>query len=381
LNTKKSIPAGISLFLRRLNQKSSMARFYKLKVAEITRETADCVSIVFDVPATLRGEYNYIQGQYLTLKMILAGEEIRRSYSLCSSPVADREFRVAIKKVKDGKGSTYINDVLKVGDEMDVMTPMGSFHSPMNAANKKHYVLFAGGSGVTPVFSILKTVLKSEPASRISLFYANRDTTSVVFKKQIEELAALHADRLHLFHILENQELGIDDLYKGILTTDKVSALIERHKATGTDCEYFICGPGPMMENVKQVLASLNIENTKIHIEYFTAVIEAVKAAEAKESGSVVKSQVTVIMDGEKLNLDLSSNGKVILDAALDGGMDVPYACKGAVCCTCRAKVMEGKVRMDMNYALTEEEVEQGYVLTCQSHPITERVVVDYDQP
>lgn len=361
-----------------------MARFHKLKVKEITRETADCVSVVFDVPAALKSEFQYIQGQYLTLKLHLNGEEIRRSYSLCSSPVADEEFRVAIKKVKEGKGSTYVNDVLKAGDEMEVMTPMGNFHSPMNVAHQKHYVLFAGGSGITPMLSILKTVLASEPKSRVTLFYGNRDEASTIFRKQLDQLAAANEARLKVVHILENAPANTPELYQGLMSAEKVLSLLENHVGKNEDNEFFICGPGPMMENVKTALGQAKIDPKKIHIEYFTAVIEAVKAAEASSagtSGGKIVSKVTIIMDGQELNIDLPSDGQVILDAALDGGLDAPYACKGAVCCTCRAKVMEGKVSMDMNFALSDEEVEEGYILTCQSHPVTERVVVDYDQP
>lgn len=359
-----------------------MAKFHPLKVTEITRETPDCVSVVFDVPAALKEEYRYLSGQYLTLKLNVNGEEIRRSYSLCSSPVTDNEYRVAIKKVKDGKGSTYVNDKLKPGETIEVMTPMGNFHSPLSASNKKHYVLFAGGSGITPMLSILKSVLSAEPMSRVSLIYGNRDEASTIFRAQLDELAVSHIDRLKVYHVLEQPKNGLPELYTGVLSVDKVKALIENHIGLNDDNEYFICGPGPMMENVKNVLTNLKADPKKIHIEYFTTVLEDVKKAEAASASSEkIVSKVTIIMDGEELNIDLPSDGQVILDAALDGGLDAPYACKGAVCCTCRAKVMEGKVKMDMNYALSDEEVEQGYILTCQSHPVTERVVVDYDQP
>lgn len=360
-----------------------MARFHRLKVAEITRETADCVSVVFDVPADAREDFKYIQGQYLTLKLTVNGEEIRRSYSLCSSPVTDRELRVAVKKVKDGRASTFINDSLKVGDTMEVMTPMGNFYTPLSPANKKNYILFAGGSGITPMLSIIKTVLQSEPGSKITLFYGNRDEAAVIFKKQLDQLASANADRFKVHHILEQCGEEVDELCRGILMPDKVKSLMAKYVDVNADNVFFICGPGPMMENVKVVLADLKIDPKKIFIEYFAAVAAAVKEAEEKSpaKSEVIQSKVTVILDGEEKTFDIASNGQVVLDAALDAGMDVPFACKGAVCCTCRAKVMEGKVRMDQNFALSEEEVAQGYVLTCQSHPITERVVVDYDQP
>jgi ring-1,2-phenylacetyl-CoA epoxidase subunit PaaE len=356
-----------------------MARFHSLKIREITRETADCVSVVFDIPAGLKEEFNYIQGQYLTLKLKVKGEELRRSYSLCTSPVADSELRVAVKKVKDGRASTFINDSLKVGDEMEVMSPMGNFHSPLDASNQKNYILFAGGSGITPMLSIIKTVLKSEPKSTITLFYGNRDEASTIFKKQLDELAVSNASRLKINHILENG--SNDELFRGILSVEKVKALAAKFIDLKADNVFFICGPGPMMENVKTVLGESDVDPKKIHIEYFTAVEAAVKAEEEKFLGKVVHSVVTVILDDEERMFDLSSNGKSVLDVAQDAGLDVPFACKGGVCCTCRAKLMEGQVHMDQNFALSEEELERGYILTCQSHPITEKVVISYDEP
>ncbi len=356
-----------------------MARFHRLKVVEVKRETADCVSVVFAVPVAAKEEFKYIQGQYLTLKLNVQGEELRRSYSLCTSPVADQELRVAVKKVKDGRVSTFINDVLKVGDEMEVMTPMGNFHSQMDASNQKNYNLFAGGSGITPMLSIIKTILKSEPKSTILLFYGNRDEASTIFKKQLDELAVSNSSRLKLFHILENG--SNDDLFKGILSVEKVKALATKFIDLKSDNVFFICGPGPMMENVKTVLNELKVDSKKIHIEYFTAVEAAVKEAEEKSSGPIVQSKLTVILDDEETVFELSSNGKSVLDTAQEAGLDVPFACKGGVCCTCRAKLMEGKVKMDKNFALSAEEIEKGYILTCQSHPITEKVVISYDEP
>ncbi len=358
-----------------------MARFHKLKVAEITRETPDCVSVVFDVPADVKNEFNYLQGQYVTLKLNVKGEELRRSYSLCTSPVADNEFRVAVKKVKDGRASVFINDILKVGDVMEVMPPMGNFHSPMDAAHQKNYFLFAGGSGITPMFSIIKTVLKSEPKSKLMLFYGNRDHASVIFKKQLDTLYTENPNRFRIVHVLENCQEETDELCKGMLTNEKVKALVSKYADLKSDNEFFICGPGPMMENVKTVLNEMKVDQKKIHIEYFTAVAEAVKAAEEKQSGEIIHSKLTVILDDEETVFDLASNGKSVLDTAQEAGLDVPFACKGGVCCTCRAKLMEGEVHMDQNFALSQEEVELGYILTCQSHPITEKVVISYDEP
>lgn len=360
-----------------------MAKFHSLQVAGITQETADCVSVVFEVPASLRSEYDYIQGQYLTLKMNVGGEEIRRSYSLCSSPVTDQELRVAVKKVANGKGSTWINEKLNIGDTLDVMTPMGNFYSVLNASNAKHYVLFAGGSGVTPMMSILKSVLAKEPNSKVTLVYGNKDVASVIFKNQLDELEKNNASRLKVVHVLENPPAGTAALFTGLLTPEKIRGLFENTIGLSGENEYFICGPGPMMENVKTVLGELKVAAEKVHIEYFSAVIEAVKAAENKTvaPGGKMMSKVTIILDGEEREFDLPSDGLTILDTAVKVGMDVPFACKGAVCCTCKAKIMEGTATMTANYALSEQEVNDGYVLTCQAHPSSDRLVVSYDEP
>jgi ring-1,2-phenylacetyl-CoA epoxidase subunit PaaE len=360
-----------------------MARFHSLKVSEIRKETSDCVSVVFEVPAALKQDFKYIQGQYLTLKLKVGGEELRRSYSLSSSPVSETELRVAVKKVANGKGSTYINDVLKQGDMVEVMTPMGNFYSQMNASNSKHYVLFAGGSGITPMFSILKTVLAAEPKSKITLVYGNRDEESIIFREKLAMFEKEEAARLRVIHVLEHPKQAIAELQKGLLTQEKVLALFESVIGVNGDNEYFICGPGPMMENVKQVLEKLKAPKERVHIEYFSAVIDAVAAAEKSSAspGGKVVSKVTIIMDGQEKDFDLASDGPTILDTAISADMDAPFACKGAVCCTCKAKVMEGKATMTMNYALSDAEVEEGYILTCQAHPATDRLVVSYDEP
>lgn len=358
-----------------------MAKFHKLKVADVTRETADCVSIAFEVPDALRNEFKYIQGQYLTLKLNVNGEEIRRSYSICSCPTLDKELRVAIKKVKDGRGSNFLNEKVKPGDELEVMTPMGNFYSQLDPGNKKNYVLFAGGSGITPMLSIIKTTLGSEPNSSIILFYGNRDAASVIFKKQLDELEANNRDRLKVVHILELPPSATPELHTGLMTQEKTRMLVENYVALNNDNEFFICGPGGMMDSVKQALHHLNVDDKKIHIEYFTASLDAVKTATKVEDTKhpIIESQVTVILDGEETTFSLKPDGVPILDAALDADLDVPFACKGAVCCTCRAKLLEGKVHMDMNYALSDSEVASGFILTCQSHPLTPVVRVDYD--
>jgi ring-1,2-phenylacetyl-CoA epoxidase subunit PaaE len=357
-----------------------MAKFYQLKVSDVRRETPDAVSVAFEIPMQLAAEYQYKQGQYLTLKLNHNGEEIRRSYSVCTSPFAEKELRIAIKEVKDGRASTYINRQLKAGDVIEVMTPMGNFHSPLSGANKKNYVLFAGGSGITPMMSILKSVLYIEKQSTITLIYANRNEESSIFKNEIEKIATDNKDRVKVVSVYDAPKQPMAELYTGVLTPQKIKALVENHLGLNLNNDFFICGPGPMMENVKNVLEELKVEKEKIHIEYFTAVLETIANAEKpKATGGNVMAKVTVLQYGIENTFELATNGNSILDAAIEHGIDAPYSCKGAVCCTCRAKVLEGEVKMDANFALTDKEVEQGYILTCQAHPITDKVVLDYD--
>lgn len=360
-----------------------MAKFYPLTVSDIRQETKDSVSIAFEVPSSLKEEFNYIQGQYLTLKLTVKGEEIRRSYSLCSSPATDAQMRIAVKRVKDGKGSNYLNESLKKGDTIEVMTPMGNFYSELNKSNKKQYVLFAGGSGITPMLSIIKTTLITEPESKLILFYGNLDEESAIFKNEIDQIAAADP-RLKVYHIYDHPKNDVSNpLFKGIMDSNKVKQLFEQFVDKNVKSEYFICGPTGMMDSVKKSLEDLKVPKDDVHIEYFTTSLETAKAAKEATDAKTPKltSHVTVIMDGMSTDFDLASDGSSILDAALDHDVDVPFACKGAVCCTCRAKLKEGSVIMEMNYALSEDEVNAGYILTCQSHPVTERVVVDYDTP
>lgn len=352
-----------------------MARFHTLKVKDIKRETSEAVSVAFEVPPQQQPEYQFKQGQYITLKLKVNGEEIRRSYSLCSSPY-EKELRVAVKEVSGGRASTFINRELKVGATMEVMTPMGTFHSVLSGANKKNYVLFAGGSGITPMMSIIKSVLYVEKQSTITLIYANKNEDSTIFKNEIDALVAANSN-LKVIYIFEQPQHQISELQTGIINASKALSLIENFGGVNSD-EYFICGPGPMMENVKTTLESLKISKEKIHIEYFNAVIEAVNKAEVASGGNV-NAKIKVLQYGIETDFNLETGGISILEAAIEAGVDAPFSCKGAVCCTCRAKVLEGQVKMDANFALTDAEVEEGFILTCQAHPISENVVIDYD--
>jgi ring-1,2-phenylacetyl-CoA epoxidase subunit PaaE len=374
---KKAKTASESLFTP--EKTGGRPTFHTLRILDITRETQDCVSVAFDIPANLSEAYRFIPGQYLTLETEIEGEKVRRSYSLCSSPF-NGELRVAIKEVEGGKFSTWANNQLKVGAEMQVMTPDGNFIAPINPEKEHHYVGFAAGSGITPIYSILKSVLENEADSTFTLFYGNKTSKSIIFKESIEALKNEYMERLEVHYVLSREDQG-SELLKGRIDKKKCQDFAQRFFDTSKVDGYFLCGPEEMISGVSEQLKELKVEKSKIHFELFSSPTQ-VLAGKTKVSTNIAKkldSAITIILDGEETHFDLNSTGKAVLDAALDAGADVPYACKGAVCCTCRAKVLEGKVEMDMNYALEDDEVEDGYILTCQSHPRSEKVVISFD--
>ena len=357
-----------------------MSQFNSLKVLDIRKETSDTVSILFDVPDRLKEIYQFIQGQYLTLRQQINGEDVRRSYSLCTSPV-DGELRVAVKKIPNGLFSTYANEELTIGDELDVMPPAGKFYTEVRPNQAKSYVAFAAGSGITPIMSIMKTVLAVEPQSTFTLFYGNKNSQTIIFKEEIEDLKNIYTDRLSVYHLLSRETQGID-LFYGRLNQEKCTSIFQKMPQLLKADEYFMCGPGEMIEIVNQELQSNSVDKSKIHFELFTS--PGSKSGELNKSNDTVEvknveSEITIVIDGDESTFGLETKGTNILDAALEAGVDAPFACKGAVCCTCRAKVLEGEVKMDLNYSLEDDEVEQGYVLTCQAHPITEKVTVSFD--
>lgn len=359
-------------------------KFYPLKVKEVRRETFDTVSVQMDVPDELKEIFAFIQGQYLTFKIEHQGEELRRSYSLCSSPL-DQEWRVAIKKVPGGRFSTYANDHLKAGDILEVMPPMGRFFTTVEAAQNKNYVFFAAGSGITPIHSIIKTVLHVEPKSSVTLFYGNKNSTSIIFKDSLEALKNLFIGRLAIHYFLSREKMDAE-LFQGRIDQDKCNALLNCFPEVKDGDEYFLCGPLEMIESVKTVLIEAGVDKSKIHFELFTSPTQSNEIIQNKHltvtasDAKTLKSQVTVKVDGISFDFELPYEGSNILDAAMLKGADLPYSCKGGVCSTCRAKLMEGVVDMDVNYALEEDEVEDGFILTCQSRPRSERIVIDFDQ-
>lgn len=353
-------------------------KFHTLKIAEVNRETEDTVSIAFEIPRELITEYKYESGQYLTLKALIDGEDVRRSYSLCSAP-HEGEWRVAIKQVENGKFSTYANSALKAGMEMEVMTPAGNFKVEPNKDAKKSYLLVAAGSGVTPVLSIMKTVLSEEPGSNIVLVYGNKGFNSIIFREEIEALKNQYMDRLQVLHVLSRESLG-NDLQKGRIDKDKIGTILKKYMNDEVDAAY-ICGPEQMIMDVREGLESSGVPKSNIHFELFTSPNSTKKETIVLPKNSPkISSTVTIILDGDEMDIDLDSTGKNILDAAQEAGADLPFACKGGVCCTCKAKIMEGTASMDVNYALEPYEVEAGYILTCQAHPTSEKLIVSFDE-
>jgi len=353
--------------------------FYPLQVKEIRKETADCVSISFALSPDQQSDFEYIQGQYLTFKRNIDGEEVRRSYSLCSSPHADNELRVAVKKVENGRFSSFANEGLREGDILESMLPMGNFYPQLNSSNSKTYVMLAAGSGITPIFGIIKSILKEEPNSKVQLIFGNKSDKDVIFKAEIDNLTSSNS-ALEV-HYVYSRQASSHPLFEGHISADKFKSFAAQNSSLNAADEYFICGPEKMIFDLKDHLESTGLSKEKIRFELFTAVSAPQKDTSTQSSSSTSgASQVKVIMDDEEFNFELEESGDVILDAAIDAGVDAPYSCKGAVCCTCKAKVIEGEVEMEMNYALSDDEVEEGFILTCQAHPKSAKLVVDYDQ-
>ena len=360
-----------------------MSRFHSLKVSRVQRETPQAVSVTFDLPSELSEAFRFEPGQYTTLRLEIGGEQLNRSYSFCSAPALSEPLTIAVKEVFQGKASGFINRSLREGMSIQLMEPMGNFHVPMAAGNRKHYLLFAGGSGITPVFSILKSVLAIEKESRLTLFYGNTAEEQIIFRNAIRELEQSHS-ALKVVHVLDQSSAGLQ-AEKGPLDKETVLALFRKYGVQNfSDVECFVCGPTPMMKAVEEALAVLMVPKEKIHIEYFTAKAEEDKQSAAVGSVTVAeapftgKAKVTITYDGNTYSFDCKEKDTV-LEAALEAGYDPPYSCMVAACCTCRAKLVSGRVEMDDRESLTDAEIAKGYVLTCQSHPKTNEVVLNFD--
>jgi ring-1,2-phenylacetyl-CoA epoxidase subunit PaaE len=351
--------------------------FEKVLIKEVRRETDDCVSILLDVPEELKEKFAYLPGQHITLRTSINDEDVRRSYSLCSSPL-NNEWRIAVKKVDGGIFSAFANHSLQAGDPIELMPPMGHFVLQHNN-DAKNYVCFAAGSGITPVLSIIKTGLFNQPHSRFTLIYGNRTRPSIIFKEEIEALKNKFIDRFQLIHILSREHTE-SPLNEGRIDAKKCEQLFTHVISLQAD-EFFICGPEAMIFSIKEWLVNKGIAEKKIHFELFNTTTSSAAKKQtqyvAVAGGKV--ADVTVQLDGRSFNFKLPFNGISILDAALQQGADLPYACKGGVCTTCKAKLLKGKVDMDVNYGLEADEVADGFILTCQSHPRSENIKVDFD--
>jgi ring-1,2-phenylacetyl-CoA epoxidase subunit PaaE len=342
-------------------------------------ETRDTIAVTFDVPPALKERFAYVQGQHLTLRAQINEEDVRRSYSICSA-VQDGVLRVAIKRTPGGLFSTWANDTLQPGATIEVMPPMGHFNVPLAADNARHYVAFAAGSGITPILSIVKTTLLAEPHSRFTLFYGNRASSSVIFKDELTDLKDIYTERLTLAYVMSREQQDID-LFNGRITKEKCKQFL-RHWVRIEDIDVaFICGPEDMMHGVSEALLEAGMPKQQIKIELFAASIPKHQHKPRQlDAAARNETEVTVIMDGNHTSFTMDKDKESILDAGLRAGIDMRYSCKGGVCSTCRCKLVDGKVDMDANYALEDYEIARGFVLSCQSFPVTDRVVVDFDQ-
>lgn len=359
-----------------------MSYFHSLKIKDIKKETADAVVITFDVPEDLNEEFKFLPGQHLTLKVEIDGSEIRRSYSICTAPY-EKSIKVAVKRMEGGIFSNYAITTLKRGNNLDVMPPQGRFSPKLDGRNAKKYLLIAAGSGITPIISIIKTILNTEPESDITLIYGNRNTRSVMFKEELEGLKNLFLNRLTLYFVLSREKVDAPIL-TGRIDKEKCQLFFSKLIPVKELSAAYICGPETMVLSAKEELMSHGMAENQIHIELFTtpgqvfgAALDSTKHISNFDASS--ESMVTLRLNGKTYEFPLKYSGVNILDAALEEGVDLPFACKGGVCCTCRAKLTQGKVDMTVNYGLEPDELEAGFILTCQSHPRTENITVDFD--
>lgn len=356
-----------------------MAQFYKLKIQDIYKETDDTSVVSFTVPNELKREFKFRQGQHLTLKADINGEDVRRSYSLCSSP-NDNQWQVAVKLISGGKFSTYVNENLKAGDELEVMVPSGTFGVEVQPEASKNYLFFAAGSGITPVLSMLKAHLSAEPNATCKLFYVNKTAKSIIFKEALEQLRNKYFGRLEIYYFLTKERRDIE-LFNGRFDDEKMQILTKTFIDIPDTSEVFLCGPEKMVHYVSDYLINSGLPKELVHFELFVTGLsdEDIKRAERLAQQNVEGTQVTIVDGGKEFAFTMTKEYDNILDAALGAGADLPFACKGGVCSTCKCEVVEGTVEMKINYALDDKEVAQNLVLSCQAVPTTDKVVVDFD--
>ena len=356
-----------------------MAQFYNLKIKDIYKETDDCSVLTIDVPDALKNEFSFHQGQHLTLKADINGEDVRRSYSLCSSPVEDK-WQVAVKQILGGKFSTYVNESLDAGQNIEVMAPTGTFGVDIDEVASKNYLFFAAGSGITPIISMIKTHLKREPNSTCKLFYVNKTAKSIIFKEELEQLRNTYFGRLEIYYFLTQEKRDIE-LFNGRFDDEKMDVLTKIFIDIPDTSEVFLCGPEKMVNYVSNYLMEAGLPKELVHFELFVTGLteEDIKRQERLAKQNVEGVQVTIIDGGKEFLFTMTKDYDNLLDAALNAGADLPCACKGGVCSTCKCEVKEGDVEMKINYALEEEELKQNLVLSCQAVPTTEKVIVDFD--
>lgn len=360
------------------------ALFHPLRVRAIEPDTAEAVIVSFDVPEALREVFGFTQGQYLTLRSDIDGQDLRRSYSICAG-VDDGELRVGVRKVRGGVFSNWIHANLRAGDTLSVMAPQGRFFVPLDPAAKRHHVGIAGGSGITPILSIMKTVLAREPLSRFTLIYGNRLLQSTMFKEEIEDLKNRYMTRLVLQHVFSNEHTDAP-LNHGVMNRDKIGEFLKTVVPANQIDHVFVCGPFQMNDEAEAALLAAGVPEERIHIERFGVALPA-GAGQSVDAvvhearpGDAAQATITIIRDGLQRDIRFEKGQPSILDAAAAAGLEVPYSCTSGVCGTCRAKLIEGDVRMDRNFALDKKEVAAGFILTCQAHPLTDRVVLSFDE-
>lgn len=355
-----------------------MAKFHSIKVGDIYKETKDCSVVSFDIPHELQSDFKYHQGQHLTIKAIIDGKEERRSYSLCSSPT-ENKWSIAVKKVTGGLFSSYVNETLQKGDVVEIMAPSGKFYKEINSEKGKNYIMFAAGSGITPILSIMKAHLAHEPESTFQLFYLNRSVKSIIFKEEIELLKNKYFGQVEIFHFLTKEHRSIE-LFNGRFSKEKMEILTQKIINIPFVDECFICGPEEMIFLIRDALSVAGLSKDKIHFELFTTgnseehKQRVNKILESKVQGT----DVTIIDGGKEFHFIMDDDYDNILDGALAAGADLPFACKGGVCSTCRCKIIEGTVEMKVNYALDENEVAKKLILSCQAVPTSGKVVVEF---
>jgi len=358
------------------------ALFHPLRVRAVQPDTAEAVVVTFEVPQELRPVFGFTQGQYLTLRKEIDGQDLRRSYSICAG-VDDGELRVGVRKVAGGVFSNWINEHLKPGDTLSVMAPQGRFFVPIEPVARRHHLGIAGGSGITPILSIMKTVLAREPASRFTLLYGNRKLRSTMFKEELEDLKDRYMARLVLHHVFSDEHTE-SDVNMGVMDRARIGEFLRTLVPAESIDHAFICGPFQMNDEAEAALLAAGIPEERIHVERFgiaqqgSAQVGAV--VHRAQPGDAAKARITIVRDGLKREIAFSREQASILDAASDAGLEVPFSCTSGVCGTCRAKLVEGQVRMERNFALDKKEVAAGFVLTCQAHPTTERVVLSFDE-